>query len=242
MAPRGRGKRNVRRRRGPKRGRKYSGARRIQGLVHRVKRMAQTIYIKNNATTGQPILTADGNQSFTQANIVPGALNSTWDFTLSSQYMLQCLTQVSDMTNFFDRYKIVGVSLKIHYLANMGNTQYVPGVTNVASNLPTIYYAFDGDDAASNTFSQLTQKGYCKSRVLNANRPLSLFLRPRITKEVAGVVTPGVTSEKPCWIDCNSASIPHFGMKFAVTDWVGGDINNAIRIQPTYYLQFRDTQ
>lgn len=241
MAPRGRGRRSVRRRRGPKRGRKYSGARRIPGLVHRVKRMAQTIYIKNNSTTGQPVLTADGNGSFVQATPVAGALNGTWDFTLSSQFMLQCLTQVSDMTNFFDRYKIVGVALKFHYLGNAAIVQQV-GTVQQNSNLPTLYYAFDGDDAALNTAAVIQQKGYCKSRVLNANRPTSLFLRPRLTKEVAGVVTPGVTSEKPCWIDCNSSSIPHFGMKFAITDWVGGDINNCLRIQPTYYLQFRDTQ
>lgn len=240
MARTKRGARRYRKRAGKKR-RTYR-PRSIPGIVHRVKRMGQVVFIKNNATTGQPILTADGNGSFTQANLVAGALNNTWDFTLSSQYMLQCLTQVSDMTNFFDRYKIVGIGLKLHYLANTASTQYVPGVTNVSANLPTVYYAFDGDDALANTGAQLTQKGYCKSRVLNANRPLSLFLRPRLTKEVAGTVTPGVTSERPCWIDCNSASIPHFGMKFYITDWVGGDINNALRIQPTYYLQFKDTQ
>lgn len=241
MAPRGRGRRSNKRR--GRKGRKYRATNRIAGLVHRVKRMGQTIYIKNNATTGQPVLTADGNQSFIQSpgTVVPGALPGTWDFTLSSQYMLQCLTQVSDMTNFFDRYKIVAVSLKFHYLGNAAIVQNV-GTVQQNSNLPTLYYAFDGDDAASNTFAVLTQKGYCKSRVLNANKPTSLFLRPRITKELAGTVTPGVSSERPCWIDCNSPAIPHFGMKFAITDWVGGDINNCLRIQPTYYVQFRDTQ
>jgi len=247
-------KRMLRGRRKPLRRRpRYAGRRklRVPGITHRVKRLGNTVFIKNSpisgTTTWVPTLTQNGGNgvdpSFVQGAITNGALSGTYDFTLSSQYFLDCLVQRSDVSNFFDRYKIVGIKLNIHYLCNSASPQSVANLTTaVYNNLPTMYYAFDADDAQVNTISVIQQKGYCKSRVLNANKPLSLWIRPRITKEVAGLTTPGVTSERACWVDCNSAGIPHFGMKFAITDWVGGEVNNALRIVPTYYLQFKDTQ
>lgn len=228
---------------------RYAIRRGVPGLLHRVKRLGNTVFIKNSPVPGTtnwvPTLVQNGGNgvdaSFIQGAITAGALSGTWDFTLSSQYFLDCLQQRSDMTNFFDRYKIVGIKLSIHYLQNATVLQNVANVAPVYSNLPTLYYAFDADDALVNTAPQIQQKGYCKSRVLNANKPISVYIRPRITKEVAGLTAPGVTSERPCWVDCNAATIPHFGMKFVITDWVGGEINNALRIVPTYYVQFKDT-
>lgn len=239
-------------RRKPRRARqykKYAIRRGIPGLLHRVKRLGNTIFIKNSPVPGTtnwvPTLTQNGGSggaaSFLQGTITSGALTGTYDFTLSSQYFIECLQQLSDMTNFFDRYKIVGVKLNIHYLQNSTVLQNIPNVSPVYSNLPTMYYAYDADDANINTAAVIQQKGYCKSRVLNANKPVSVFFRPRVTKELAGLTTTGVSSEKPCWIDCNATNIPHFGMKFVITDWVGGEINNALRIVPTYYLEFKDT-
>lgn len=247
-----------RRRRGLRKPRRRPGLRwrkrfnrRVAGQIHAVKRLGAEIIIANRPSVNDPTLyvptvVQDGGivglPSFVQGAITAGVLQGTYDFTLSSQFFLSALEQLSDMTNFFDRYKITGVALKMHYLQNSASPQGVANLTSpIYNNLPTLYYAFDGDDASVNTITQIQQKGYCKSKVLNANLPAQVYLRPRISKTIAGPITPGTSSEKPCWLDCNSASLPHFGMKFAITDWVGGQVNNALRIQPVYYVKFRDT-
>lgn len=224
---------------------------RVSGIVHRIKRVGNEGFVKNVqvGTDYVPGLqdigngVSAGNQFFISSPLTSPALAQNYDFTMSSQFMLNAVTNPTDLTNLFDRYKIVGVQLKIHYLQNVANAQYVPNVTGVYNNLPTIHWAFDGDDANIDSKAQILQKGYCKSKVLNANRPLKIFIKPRVTKEIYNSpLTTGYSSEKACWLDCNSSAIPHFGVKFAITDWVGGPTNHAIRITPTYYLAMRDTQ
>lgn len=218
---------------------KWMGRRRaVASRVHTIKRLGGTAFIKNDNTTQAPYLFTTGNNSFFQGAPVAGALTGCWDFTMASQFQLSSVIDAADLTSLYDRYKIVGVSLKIHYLHN---SSFIPG----QANLPTLYYAFDGDDAnVPATPTDVAVKGYCKSRVLNANRPTVVYIKPRITKEIYNSpLTTGFSSEKACWLDCASSGIPHFGLKMAITDWVGGaDNNNALRIQPTYYLQLRDTQ
>lgn len=223
--------------------RKYGGTRRyarksVAGRVHVVKRIAQPLYVQNDPTTGEPVLTASGAASGFQAGTTAGLLPNTWETGLALQFKLSSVIDPTDLTQLFDRYKIVGVKLKIHYLQN---ASFIPGY----SNLPTLYSAFDGDDATPPPTSLgVVSKGYCKSRVLNANRPMSVYIKPRVTKEIYNsALTTGYSSEKACWLDCNSADVPHYGLKMWLSDWVGGhDNNNAIRIQPTYYLAMRDTQ
>lgn len=212
----------------------------VQSMVHMIKRLAKPCFIRNDASVGGvPYLFDNGDSQMFQGSPVAGSLVGTYDYTLSTQFKLSSVIDVADLTQLYDRYKIVGVKLKIHYLHN---ASFIPGNT---ANLPTLYWAFDGDDAdvPANT-TAVAVKGYCKSTVLNANRPLTVYIKPRITKEIYNSpITTGYSSEKACWLDCNSSSIPHFGLKLAVTDWVGGaENNNAIRIQPTYYLALRDTQ
>lgn len=208
----------------------------IASRTHIMKRLARPALIQNSL--GGPVLTDDGAGQFGQGGVFVGALPGTWETGLSAQFKLNSVIDPADITSLFDRYKIIGVKLKIHYLSTVGTT-------TGANNLPTLYYAFDGDDATTPVTAQaVLTKGYCKSKVLNANRPLSVYIKPRLTKEIFNSpVSTGYSSEKACWLDASYSQIPHYGLKFWLSDWVGGDENNnAIRIQPTYYLALKDTQ
>lgn len=208
----------------------------IASRTHVMKRIGKPAFVQNSL--GGPLLTDDGGGQFQQAGTAVGALPGTWETGLSAQFQLNSVIDPSDITSLFDRYKIVGVKLKIHYLHN---ASFIPG----QSNLPTLYYAFDGDDSTPPpTALGVLSKGYCKSKVLNANRPLSVYIKPRLTKEIYNSpISTGYSSEKACWLDCSYSTVPHYGLKFWLSDWVGGDENNnAIRIQPTYYLALKDTQ
>lgn len=213
----------------------------IQARTHIIKRMAQPWFIQNQAGVNVPILSADGFQSAFFGSPVAGQLPATYNVTLSSQFKLECCLDYGDITSLFDRYKIVGVKLKVQYLQNAPTLAI--GMSGAV--LPTLVWAFDGDDAnVPPDVNTVRVKGYAKSKVLNANKPFSIFIKPRLTKEIYNSpVTTGYSSEKACWLDCNSYSLPHFGVKMALLDWVGdGETRNALRVEPTYYLALRDTQ
>lgn len=214
---------------------------RIGSKTHMVKRLAQPALIVNDTATGDVRLKLDGNSSFFLGPSVTGDLTSTRNFTMSSQFQLNSVIDASDLTSLFDRYKIVGVKLQFQYLINAQSAS----VGLVGGNLPVINWAFDGDDAAQPAdVNSVKVKGYCRSRVLNANKPLSIYIKPRVSKEIFNsTLTTGYSSERACWLDANSSTIPHFGLKIAITDWLfDGENNNALRIQPTYYLALKDTQ
>jgi len=222
--------------------RKYGGTRRyrprVAGRNHMIKRLGQPIYIQNSGVGGIPTLTADGAASATQGPVASGLLPNTYETGVSFRFMLQSVIDYADLQQLFDRYKVTGVKLKFHYLHN---SSFIPGY----ANLPTMYYAFDADDNAVPTNSlSVVAKGYCKSRILNANRPTNMFIRPRVTKVVHDTtISDARTTEKACWLDIADIDVPHYGLKVWLSDWVGGtDNNNALRIQPTYYLALKDTQ
>lgn len=208
----------------------------IASRTHLIKRLAEPVFIQNGNTN--PIMSHNGNGSFYFGSPVGGTLPNTWEFGMSSSFQLNSVIDYTDITQLFDRYKITGIALKLHYLAS-------GGLATGAVSLPTVHYAYDFDDAdIPGTLQTVITKAYCKTRVLNANRPTKIYLKPRLSKEIFNSpVSTGYSSEKPCWLDCNSAGVPHYGVKFWITEWNGGvDNNNALRIQPIYYLALKDTQ
>lgn len=240
MLPRGR--RQVRRKRlggrRPARKQQYGGRRRqVQGLLHRIKRLGAPVMVQNDAF-GTPHLSQDGSSSFSLAGVAGDVLPGTNQFGMSAQFQLSSVVDPADLTDLFDRYKITGVALKFQFLNNNG-------LISGKHNLPTIYYAWDGDDAATPiSANTVLTKAYCKTKVLNANTIFKAYIKPRVTKELFNgtSIVPGYSSERAPFIDCSSSSVPHYGMKFWITNWLGGESNIALRIQPTYYLAMRDTQ
>lgn len=239
--PARRARRTTRPRRRIMRRRQVAGRRRVASRIHKVVRLGQPMFIKNTSIVGgAPQVVADGGASlFQTTGATPSPfVTGNWELGLATQFQMSSALDYSDMVKLFDRYKITGVKLSIQYLCNVGNPNSQGGM------LPTLFWAFDGDDSnPPATSAEIQAKGYCHSKVLNANRPISIFVRPRVTKEVfAGLVGPGYTSEKACWLDANSVDVPHYGVKMYLADWVGDSPANCLRITPTYYFALRDTQ
>lgn len=222
-----------------------SGLRRrlgIQGRTHMIKRLGEPIFCQNQASgipgILQPTLTQDGLGSFTLGSITPDTtMTNSVSFGMGASFQLKSVLDASDLTQLFDRYKIVGVKLKFllqNNNADIGSSQM----------LPVMYVAFDGDDAnVPVTYDQVLSKSYCKTHILTGNRELKAYYKPRITKEVYNSpLTTGYTSEKACWIDCNSSGIPHYGVKFWIANWNISTVNQVLRVQPVYYLALKDPQ
>lgn len=205
--------------------------------THMFKRNAAPILIGTDQN-GFPTLIQDGNGAVTLGNLTPGILSNSNMFGLSYTAMLKSLIEYQDFTGLFDRYKVMGVKLKIMYHNNLGDANQ--------HALPMICYAFDGDDASIPTsYEDVARRGYSKEKVLNANLPLSVFFKPRITKSVYQTgLTNGYTSEKATWIDCSNETVEHYGWKAWISTWLGtptAPSGQLLSIQPTFYFACKDS-
>lgn len=215
----------------------------IPSVTHVFKRNCGVVQITNTGIF-QPAITTLCN-GWQIGGFLPSAFGTTTQFGLSANFQLQDVIESSDFTQLFDRYKLVGVKLKFMY------QQTTSPDSGVVSNVnPIIDISFDGDDSdlpVSQTSVQV--KGFNKTHLLSATRPFKTYWTPRIDKVVYGVST-AYTSERSCWLDCNSPQVEHYGMKAWITSWPF-DQNNAgnpqkafgeLTIQPTYYIALKDSQ
>jgi hypothetical protein len=177
----------------------------------------------------------------------------TSQFGLSANFQLRDVINPTDFTALFDRYKIAGVKLKFSYqnmtgadATNWNNASLGPTYTQV----PIMDYSYDADDSEIPTSRPVVQqKGYAKQKLLTAMRPFNVFYKPRVTKSIYAT-NPAFSSEKACYLDCNSSDIEHYGFKAWISGW---PFNNTIAgsaqltqgiltIQPVFYISCKDSQ
>lgn len=213
----------------------------LASLTHMFKREGAVVRINNTGMGAAAYLntTANGWQLSYQAN---DTFASTQQFGIAASFRLKDVLTPTDFTDLFDRYKIVKVVLKMMYQSNVSSAY--PG----SDLLPIINYSFDADDAeVPPNLETVTTKGYCKNRVLNANRPFSWVCKPRIDKQIYNDgITTAYSSERACWIDCQNPTVQHFAFKAWVNNFPLGQgdagIMSQLTIQPIYYLAFKDSQ
>lgn len=206
-----------------------------------IKRKGVLMRIYNSPITGNPtVLNTDGNGSIAIGNQVADT-GATVQFGGGIRFQMQSALEYVDMTQFFDRYKITGVKLKFLYQHNNASNNN----TGNNSVFPILNYSFDGDDdTIPSDYPTLAVKQYTKQTILNANFYKSVYIKPRITKEVyRTALTTGYTSERACWLDCANVNIAHFGLKLWIQNWNPGLTTiNQLTIEPTYYFALKDTQ
>lgn len=208
----------------------------------RIKRLGQLIRIGNDPSTsgGNPVVTASGNGSISLGVSSPDTM-LTRQIGGAMVFKLSSATDFGDFANLFDRYKITGVKLQFLYQCNISNNDSTSG-TNA---LPLISYSFDGDDATiPSSLDEVQKKQYCHQKILNGNYMFSVYLKPRILKEVYNsALTTGYNSAKATWLDSAVPDTPHYGLKMWLNNWGSGNTKfQQLTITPTYYLALKDTQ
>lgn len=234
------------RRRKPALRRKYGGIRRVRRIANKVtviKRLAEPVRLASDTNGGFSVIDSGSgcilfNGGTANSGTIPGTAQGGGALTFA---LVQCL-QSTDITQLFDRYRISGVKLDFLFQQNTSDTAG-------GSLLPVMWSAYDFDDGtAPPTQTSVQVKAYCKQRVLNANRPFSVYLKPRVVKslsEVDGTVDALASSERAPWINSTNNSVDHFGYKFWIDNWMGNTLEAPkcmLTIQPTYYLQLKDAQ
>lgn len=219
---------------------------RIASKTHLLKRHGEVIVVTNAGTTGAPLLAADGAGSAVFGTVIPSAtFGPAYDVGMSLQFWLDSVLANSEITAMFDRYKITGVKLDVMYQQNTASSS-----GSSASILPVLYSSYDFDDATPPSLaSDVTTRGYVRTHVLNANRTFSIFLKPRMPQVVnvlrnEQILSVNATNVRSQWIDSAVSDVPHYGVKFWLSNLPQNFSENAtcqLRIQPTYYLALKDT-
>lgn len=212
----------------------------IASKVHLFKRYGATVTI---ASSGGIPTWADGGVGLINGGNVSADDFGTSQFGLSMKFQLNQALQASEFTALYDRYKITGVKLKFQFQQNCA-TVNSGGGSNFP--LPILAYTFDGDDATvPSGMVEVQSHGYSKQKVLNANRPFSLYIKPRVDKLVyRSGVSNAYSSERACWLDCASLDVEHYGVKMWMRNWATDEYqqNMKLTIQPVFYLALKDTQ
>lgn len=155
-----------------------------------------------------------------------------WPFSLSS------LPNYTEFVNLYESYKISRIKVKFIFSANSNNVS--TAATTVC--LPNIYAVVDNNDSTALTnITDYLQYRYCKIRRLDS--PTSLYLKPSFdVAAYSGVFTS--YAQKTGWVDTDSPSVLHYGIKFAidpVTYSAGTNVIGRVQAIVTYYLQMKRT-
>lgn len=229
--------------------RKFGGTRtykkKIANKITVIKRLSAPIRIGTLADGSAGVISDDGNQfTLTPSSGAPnsGSIAGTAQLGGSFAFQLQSCIQHTDLTNLFDRYRISGIKLDFLYQQNTSDTAG-------GSCLPVMWSAYDfDDDTPPVNVLTLQVKGYCRQRVLNANRNFSVYIKPRVLKAVqltAGAGDVAASSDRSGWFNSVNDDVQHLGFKLWLDNWMGSTAEAPkcmLTIQPTYYLQLKDTQ
>lgn len=162
----------------------------------------------------------------------------TYQWGGALQFMLSHVSNVSEITNLFDNYRIRGV--KVTVTPGFNSAEVV-----TTMNIPTMHYAIDTDDAAvPSTRIAVQENSTCRSRRLDS--PFSIYIKPRaqnVIAAAAGSVAGGMLPAGQ-WIDTASQSIPHYGLKFWIDEFptaaTAGANKAIIKFTVTYYLECKN--
>lgn len=151
----------------------------------------------------------------------------------------------ANFTSFFDRYKLAGVAWKVTCM-----TTDFEGSQNIANvQMPSLYWRYDYDSAATPPDLQDIKDDmatkYRQFSIRNGNT-IKGFLKPKYLLVAQNNPTTGTVASRPTrgYLDCTQNSVPHYGMKWALTDVYCPDSapSLAFRWEFKYYFKLRDLQ
>ncbi len=212
--------------------------------VHRFVRVADTgsINIANGAASaGATINTASGGLTLLSTSAAGGPNY----FALAMAFQLADTPGASELTSLYDQYRLHHVEVEIVPFWNQAPST-VAGNGNLSAVMHSV---LDWDDAtapAASTSGINTLQQYrtykCQNLFSQEKFKWAVVARPALAA-YAGAFT-SYTSVAPMWIDCNSANVQHYGVK-----WIWEVIDPAavasfidLRFSVRYYLEMRMTR
>lgn len=130
------------------------------------------------------------------------------------EFKLDDLSQVATFSSLFDQYRIDRVHLRIR---PKNTAFFLASVASPNQASPDILLVADFDDStAPASSSELKQ--YQNVVIMNGGDSLDAIIEPSLTPAIySGGAFSGYGVENSRWLDIANTSIPHYGVKFAVT-------------------------
>lgn len=170
-------------------------------------------------------------------------LNSTAEISQSYAMRFNDITNYSEFTTLFDQYMITGVKWYIRLITNPDNSSgTISGPPT--TTYPVLWSVVDLDDDSVMALSTIREKEGVKRAIMRPNATITRYVKlPRVSNEVYNTgVSSGYAVGKPMWIDCNSAAIPHYGIKFCIDAEGQTTQNYNIQIERKYYFKLKGVQ
>lgn len=242
-------RRIVRKRKSGKPRKRLARASPAKGQIY-IKRNAQSVVIRNTAVAGTPIVNgyngaavvnnlvqlgtpeADGNYS-----------HSIYNVPFSCQFSLNQVIANTEFTAIADRYCIKHVAIKVKYNAN---TMDAGISTTLLGNQPSFKYITDFDDSTPLSVNNLQQKMGLRSKLLGANKYVTLALAPRTTTSVlGGAATSALVNRSGLYVDMNQTDVPHYGVKGYIEGLnlqATSQLDSLVQFEFVYTLVLKDIQ
>lgn len=176
---------------------------------------------------------------FKRTDYVSGVATATSLGDVFGAYVFS-LAQVptpSDFTNLYDQYCIKFVKWM---LIPRGNSSDVGTAATTGQNMG-VFSVIDYDDNTTPTsIDELTE--YQSMKMTRSNQYHTRAFKPKIRNAVigsAGVIVNG-NPKATEWIDCNSTTVPHYGIKYALQQLPNG--SQIYDLKVTYYLSFKNVR
>jgi hypothetical protein len=143
--------------------------------------------------------------------------SSSVEYDSAFTFYLSQIANYSQLVACFDSYRFLQV-----------RAMFVPATSNTGSS--PIWTVIDYDDNNATVISSLLQ--YDTLQIAPAGAYFERVLRPRCSIAMYSGTFTSFANSEPQWIDCNSASVNHYGIKTGVT---------ASPNPPTWYVSFEYT-
>lgn len=172
---------------------------------------------------------------------------SIYNFTnqLNTPFQLDQTPNSSEITDLFDQYRIMGVSVKFVYMADSSTPIPISlaGTADIA--LPHIGWVKDYDDndalAVRDDYMQ-----YENFKTRRLDKPFSIMLYPRLSRNVYGGLTAAYALDnRKAWVDCNTADAQYYGFKFYIDPIIYGaglHVIGKVDCYFTYYIQCKNSR
>lgn len=153
-------------------------------------------------------------------------------------FKLSDLPNYTEFTNLYDEYRFKAVKIMFVPTWNVNALPALDGTSTGTASVPALYTWIDNDDnTAPTAITQGQQFSSFKAHgLLNQMRVRSVV--PECSTALYSGTFTSYGQVKNQWIDNNSPSVIHFGLKFGI---VNCSNYGAFDIVLTYYLEFRKT-
>lgn len=183
------------------------------------------------------------------------AVDTTTLSTIASEsshsfvFRLSDVDNVSEYTNLFENYRIIGVSLTFRLMTNPDSNNFLNSTvfTQGANFYPKLWWTFDNDDGSPLTVAQIRERNASKCRILYPNKFVKVYVSyPRPVDEISGnTATTVVAAPKGLWMrtgTTNDVDTPHYGLKVALDKMGLAGNTMTVGIDKEYIFAFKGSK